>query len=127
MNRKATLLLANESNEYDHIELDDSPLQSAHSKPLRCPLPEGGLPQFLNVTPQGAHLASRTVEYVNGQQRIVVSDKYFDMRGQRPERVVFTAQEEQPSTDKLTVFALGFAASAILVVAVLLFLAVFLH
>jgi hypothetical protein len=112
MNRVDDFPLAGE------LDFIDAPPHGGLSPATRSAPALATISQVLDVAPKGAQLAKRKIEYRQGDQSIVISDEYFDSRTRRPQ-VVFVADDGR-STDTMTVFCYGFAASAIVVVVTLL-------
>ena len=106
----------------DFIIADDQGLIRPPSHSSLSPLPRSSsalrsITERLDTSAAGAHLAKRNVEYRRGDEFIRVDEEYYDTRAQHPQ-VVYVAEHE--AFGKLTIFCIGFAASAVVVVLTLL-------
>lgn len=75
--------------------------------------------QLMRTSPNVGQLAKRHVEYRQGNQSIVITDEYHAPR-ESSSQVVYVVEDN--TTDKMTIFCYGFAASAFVLVAMLLVL-----
>lgn len=75
--------------------------------------------QLMKTSPNVGQLAKRHVEYRQGDQSIVITDEYHAPR-ERSSPVVYVVEND--TTDKMTIFCYGFAASAFVLVAMLVVL-----
>lgn len=77
--------------------------------------------QLLQTVPPGAGLARRHIELRQGDRSIIIADEYHSPQKDRA-KVAYVVEEE--TTDKLTIFCYGMAASAIVLVVTLVVLTI---